>query len=222
MEGRRAWGGGDTQRPLRALPSALGLPLCPHGLCFPFSPNQLNPDCHTRPQGAPSLSPEKRGRGLTRGLPGSSAESCEDARRGFLGVSCVPPAPPESKSDVSTTPPRAKVVLPPGSYSRPRRPRHAWRVPRPPTCHPEAESELLASKAKLRPFQATPRSARDPAGTGRSPRKRWCRPARQYTAGRHCPDVTSLRATIRALSVPRGTRGAVRTTLPISPRGCSQ
>lgn len=119
MEGRRAWGGGDTQRPLRALPSALGLPLCPHGLCFPFSSNQLNPDCHTRPQGAPSLSPEKRGRGLTRGLPGSSAESCEDARRGFLGVSCVPQAPPESESDVSTTPPGAKVVLPPGSSADP-------------------------------------------------------------------------------------------------------
>lgn len=124
MEGRGARGGRDTQRPLRALPSALGLPLCPHGLCFPLSPNQLNPDYHTRPQGAPSLSSENRCRGLTRGLPGSSAESCKDALRGLLGVSCVPQAPsgPRATSDVSTTPPGAKVALPPRSSADPATP----------------------------------------------------------------------------------------------------
>lgn len=188
LEGRGARGG-DTQKPLRALPSALGLPLCPHGLSSPFSPNQLNPDCHTRPQGAPALS---RGRELNRGLPGRSAESCEDARRGLLGAYGVPRAPLGSGRDVPTALPGAKAALPPRSGADSTAP---GEFPAPPPT-PRRSLNFLPPKPNFDLSKRPPRRARDPAETNRSPRKRWCGPARRYTTRSHGPDVTL--ATLRS------------------------
>lgn len=104
----------------KGTPVSTGSPsLSPRSLFPLFAQPAESRLSHAAPGGALPVPGEARPRTDPRGLPGSSTESCEDARRGFLGVSCVPQAPPESESDVSTTPPGAKVVLPPGSSADP-------------------------------------------------------------------------------------------------------